>query len=110
MKKPLAQGLLTSKYLKGIPSDSRATVGGFLKASNITPDVIAKTSKLEAIAKSRNQSLAQMAFAWVLRLPAITSALMGASRVAQIDEAVSALTKLAFGEGELVQIEKVLRS
>ena len=105
---PLAQGLLTSKYLKGIPSDSRATVGGFLKASNITPDVIAKSSKLEAIAKSRNQSLAQMAFAWVLRLPAITSALMGASRVAQIDEAVAALTKLAFSDGELAQIEKVL--
>ena len=105
---PLAQGLLTSKYLKGIPSDSRATVGGFLKASNITPDVIAKSSKLEAIAKSRNQSLAQMAFAWVLRLPAVTSALMGASRVAQIDEAVAALTKLEFSDGELAQIEKVL--
>ena len=107
---PLAQGLLTSKYLSGIPSDSRATVGGFLKASAITEDVVEKSRKLESIAKARGQTLAQMAFAWVLRLSAVTSALMGASRVAQIDEAVGALTRLEFSDLELRDIESVLRS
>ena len=105
---PLAQGLLTDKYLTGIPKGSRASVGGFLKPGQITADIIRKSSALETIAKRRGQSLAQMAMAWVLRLPAVTSALMGASRVAQIDEAVAALSQLDFSAEEFSEIERVL--
>ena len=105
---PLAQGLLTSKYLKGIPDDSRATVGNFLKASQITDAVVQRSLKLNSIAKQREQSLAQMAFAWVLRLPEVTSALMGASRVSQIEEAVAALDNASFTADELQRIETVL--
>jgi L-glyceraldehyde 3-phosphate reductase len=105
---PLAQGLLTSKYLNGIPEDSRATVGHFLKKENITSDVVRRASALNKIAHQRGQSLAQMAFAWVLRKAEVTSALMGASRVAQIDEAVSALSTLNFSGDELKEIDRVL--
>lgn len=105
---PLAQGLLTDKYLKGIPEDSRATVGGFLKKDSITADVLRKSGKLNEIAQRRGQSLAQMAFAWVLRKPEVTSALMGASRVGQIEDAVSALARLDFSGDELREIETVL--
>ncbi len=106
---PLAQGLLTDKYLKGIPEDSRAMVGGFLKKDNITADVLRKSGKLNEIAQRRGQSLAQMAFAWVLRKPEVTSALMGASRVGQIEDAVSALARLEFSDDELSEIEAALR-
>lgn len=105
---PLAQGLLTSKYLSGIPEDSRATTGGFLKKTQITDEVVRRSSKLNSIAKQREQSLAQMAFAWVLRLPEVTSALMGASRVSQIEEAVAALENTSFNADELQKIESVL--
>ena len=105
---PLAQGLLTNKYLNGIPQDSRATVGAFLKPSNVTGEIIGKSTKLETIAKARGQSLAQMACAWVLRLPEVTSALMGASRMSQIDEAVQSLSTLTFSPQELTAIEKIL--
>jgi L-glyceraldehyde 3-phosphate reductase len=106
---PLAQGLLTDKYLKGIPEDSRAMVGGFLKKDSITADVLRKSGKLNEIAQRRGQSLAQMAFAWVLRNPEVTSALMGASRVGQIEDAVSALARLDFSDDELSEIELILR-
>jgi L-glyceraldehyde 3-phosphate reductase len=106
---PLAQGLLTDKYLKGIPEDSRAMVGGFLKKDSITADVLRKSGKLNEIAQRRGQSLAQMAFAWVMRKPEITSALMGASRVGQIEDAVSALARLDFSDDELSEIELILR-
>jgi L-glyceraldehyde 3-phosphate reductase len=106
---PLAQGLLTDRYLKGIPDDSRAgKKGTFLKRESITEDLIQKINKLNNIAKKRNQSLAQMAIAWVLRKPAVTSALIGASKVSQIEDAVGALDNLNFSEEELKSINKIL--
>jgi L-glyceraldehyde 3-phosphate reductase len=106
---PLAQGVLTDKYIKGIPLDSRAgKKGTYLKKENITGEVIKKVSKLNTIAKKREQSLAQMAIAWVLRKPAVTSALIGASKVSQIEDAVSALNNLKFSEEELKSIDKIL--
>ena len=106
---PLAQGLLTKKYLHGIPTDSRAASDtGFLKADRITEDVLAKVRGLQEIAQSRSQSLAQMAIAWVLRHEVVTSALIGASKVSQIEEIVGALDNLTFTEEELQAIEAVL--
>jgi L-glyceraldehyde 3-phosphate reductase len=105
---PLAQGLLTDKYLNGIPAGSRATVGHFLKKENITSDVVRRASALNKIAYQRGKTLAQMAFAWVLRKPEVTSALMGASKVQQVDEAVSALSRLDFSPDELREIDRML--
>lgn len=106
---PLAQGLLTDKYLNGIPADSRATLGGFLKASHITEQRINCIRQLNDHAKQRGQSLAQMALAWILRFPAITSILIGASRPAQIVENVKTLKNLSFAEDELNKIESILK-
>lgn len=106
---PLAQGLLTDKYLNGIPDGSRATFGQFLKKENITSDVVRRAAVLNRLAYQRGQSLAQMAFAWVLRKAEVTSALMGASRVAQIDDAVAMLSKQEFSVDELREIEATLR-
>ena len=107
---PLAQGQLTDKYLNGIPADSRAGVPtGFLKPEQITPEKQAKVRKLNDLARGRGQSLAQMALAWVLRFPAVTSALIGASRPDQIKENVAALNKSAFTTEELAQIEVILK-
>ena len=107
---PLAQGLLTNKYLGGIPADSRAsTATGFLRPGQVTPEVVAKVRKLNDIAQQRGQSLAQMALAWVLRKPAVTTALIGASRPQQIKENVQAITKIAFADDELAAIEAVLK-
>ena len=106
---PLAQGLLTDRYLKGIPDDSRAgKKGTFLKRENITEELIQKVKKLNNLAKKREQSLAQMAIAWVLRKAAVTSALIGASKVSQIEDAVGALNNLNFKVEELKSIEKIL--
>ncbi len=106
---PLAQGMLTGRYLNGIPADSRAGHDPrFLKPASITEDKLARIRRLDAIAKGRGQSLAQMALAWVLRQPAITSALIGASKTSQIDENLGALTNLAFSAEELRTIESVL--
>jgi L-glyceraldehyde 3-phosphate reductase len=105
---PLAQGLLTDKYLSGVPEGSRATVGHFLKMENITSDIVRRASSLNNMAHQRGQSLAQMAFAWVLRKPEVTSALMGASRITQIDEAVSALSNPDFSRDELREIDRLL--
>ncbi len=106
---PLAQGLLTNKYLNGIPEDSRAAKKGtFLKRENITEEIIQKVKELNNLAKKRGQSLAQMAIAWVLRKPAVTSALIGASKVSQIDDAVGALNNLKFTKEELNSIDKIL--
>ena len=107
---PLAQGLLTNKYLTSIPADSRATLGGFLKADMITPEKQSQIKKLNALAQQRGQSLAQMSLAWVLRLPAVTSALIGASRPSQITENVAALESPTFTAGELQQIDDILKS
>ena len=106
---PLAQGLLTSRYLAGIPADSRAGHDPrFLKPEQITAEKRARLLKLDAIARSRGQSLAQLALAWVLRQPAITSALIGASKTSQIDENLGALKNLPIGAEELRSIEAVL--
>jgi L-glyceraldehyde 3-phosphate reductase len=108
---PLAQGLLTDKYLKGIPEGSRASKAhGFLKAKQITPDKLAQVKKLNALAKARGQTLAQLALAWVLRHDTVTSALIGASGVGQIEDAVGALGNLEISQEELQKIEKVLGS
>ena len=107
---PLAQGLLTNKYLAGIPKGSRATTGKFLKAEQIEPALVAKLTRLNAIAEQRGQSLAQMAISWVLRENFITSALIGASKPEQIEDCVGALTALGFTDEELLHIEKELAS
>jgi L-glyceraldehyde 3-phosphate reductase len=106
---PLAQGLLTNRYLDGIPADSRAAGPvGFLKAGDITPESIAKVRRLNSIAQSRGQNMAQLAIAWVLRLQGMTSALIGASSVKQLEENVAALDRLDFSGSELEEIEKIL--
>ncbi len=105
---PLAQGLLTNRYLGGIPADSRAGHDArFLKPEHITAEKLGKIRQLDALARGRGQSLAQMSLAWVLRNPAITSALIGASKVAQIEENVAALQNWAFTSGELAQIDRI---
>lgn len=108
---PLAQGLLTDKYLGGdIPEGSRASKAhGFLKPANITDDKLAKVQKLNEMAKSRGQTLAQMSLAWVLRHEVMTSVLIGASKVSQIEDAVGTLNKLDFSSDELQKIEAVLK-
>ncbi|MFF2092909.1 L-glyceraldehyde 3-phosphate reductase [Paenibacillus sp. NPDC058174] len=106
---PLAGGLLTNRYLNGVPADSRA--GGpsvFLKSDQITEEKLAKIRSLNELASERGQSLAQMALAWVLRGGRVTSALIGASRVEQIDDNVAALNRLDFSAEELHAIEEIL--
>jgi L-glyceraldehyde 3-phosphate reductase len=106
---PLAQGLLSDKYLKGIPEDSRAGLpSGFLRPSHITEDKLDRVRRLNDHARQRGQSLAQMALAWVLRKPAVTSALIGASRPEQIRENVAAMNNAAFSEDELKRIDAIL--
>lgn len=107
---PLAQGLLTDKYLKEIPQDSRAAKPhGFLKSHNITDEVKRKSASLNKIAAERNQTLAQMALAWALRDNRVTSVLIGASKVEQIKEDVEALKNLEFTSEELAKIDVVLK-
>jgi len=106
---PLAQGLLTDKYLGGIPEGSRATKAhGFLKSGDITEEKISIVRRLNEVARLRGQTLAQMAVAWTLRHSGVTSAIIGASKVAQIDDAVAALDTLAFSKAELETIEVIL--
>ncbi|ATP39773.1 L-glyceraldehyde 3-phosphate reductase [Solibacillus sp. R5-41] len=108
---PLAQGLLTNKYLHGIPTDSRAAKStGALGNDQVTEVVINRVQQLNEIAVERGQNLAQMALAWVLRGGKVTSALIGASRVSQIEENVAALNNLAFSEEELNHIEDILKN
>ena len=108
---PLAQGLLTSRYLNGIPDDSRAGKGiVFLKKETITEDIVTKIQALNAIALKRGQSLAQMALAWALKDKRITSVLTGASRIAQIEDNVKTLNNLNFSAEELQQIEDILQN
>jgi len=107
---PLAQGILTNKYLKGIPSDSRAAKKhGFLQKSAITPKVIEKINQLNNIALKRDQSLAQMALAWVLRNPSITSVLVGVSKVSQLTDNLNTLKNLHFCSEELTLIDNILK-
>jgi L-glyceraldehyde 3-phosphate reductase len=106
---PLAQGLLTNRYLAGIPPDSRAAHDPrFLKPEHITEAKVAQIRSLDALAKKRGQSLAQMALAWVLRQPAVTTALIGASKVSQIEDNLGALKNLHFAAEELSAIDRIL--
>lgn len=106
---PLAQGLLTDKYLKGVPEGSRAAKPhGFLKQDQITDAKLAKVRALNEVAQQRGQTLAQLALAWVLRQPAVTSALIGASKVGQVEDCVGALKNLPLSGAELEKIEKIL--
>jgi L-glyceraldehyde 3-phosphate reductase len=105
---PLAQGLLTNKYLAGVPEGSRATYNQFLKANSIDEATVAKLKRLNAIAEKRGQTLAQVAIAWVLRDKWITSALIGASKPEQISDCARALDAPAFRPEELALIEKEL--
>jgi L-glyceraldehyde 3-phosphate reductase len=106
---PLAQGLLSNKYLQGIPAQSRAAKPtGFLKVEQVTEDKIAKVRLLNEMAQQRGQSLAQMALAWVLRHEQICSALIGASQPEQIEDCVAALQKLDFSSDELSRIDSFL--
>jgi len=107
---PLAQGLLSDKYLDHVPADSRiAKPHGFLKRDALTSDILAKVGALHEMAQERGQSLAQMALAWVLRHRTMTSVVIGASRVDHVDAAVGALSNLAFSDGELRSIDEILK-
>jgi len=107
---PLAQGLLSDRYLQGIPSDSRAARDFFLKRKDIDERKVAMLRELNALAQQRGQSLAEMAVAWVLRDPRVTSALVGTSKVEQVDDNVAALKNLAFTAEELRKIDGILAS
>jgi len=103
---PLAQGLLTDRYLSGVPEGSRASHPGSMSQAMLTDANLAKIRALNEIAKRRGQSLAQMAVSWTLRDPVVTSALVGASSVAQLEQNVAALDKLEFSPGELQEIDR----
>ena len=105
---PLAQGMLTGKYLKGVPADSRAAKNHSLQESRITPDLVARLNKLDAIARRRGQSLAQLALVWVLRHKGVTSALIGARTVAQLDDSLDALKAPDLSSDEVAEIDRIL--
>ena len=106
---PLAQGLLTSKYLNGFPEGSRATKSyTYLKREFITEDLLAKVRRLNEMAQARGQTLAQMALAWTLRHPGMTSAIVGVSQMGQLEDSVGALKNLAFTPEELKSIDVIL--
>ena len=104
---PLAQGVLTDKYLHGIPEGSRATKNHFLHEDQITPEIVAKVSRLNEIASSRGQTLAEMALCWALRGDRLTTVLIGASRKEQILDNVKILNKLDFTADELAEIDRL---
>lgn len=105
---PLAQGLLTNRYLNGIPDDSRIARGGFLKKEALTPEVLSKIQVLNERAAMRGQSLAEMALAWLLKNETVTSVIVGASSVEQLGDSLKTLNHLSFEEEELHAIEKIL--
>lgn len=108
---PLAQGLLTEKYLKGIPQDSRAAKStGFLQVNEVTPERVEAARKLKDIAERRGQTLPQMALAWILRDNRITSVIVGASSVKQLDNNLHALDNLTFTTEDLAEIEDILKN
>jgi L-glyceraldehyde 3-phosphate reductase len=107
---PLAQGLLTNRYLSGIPADSRAAKPtGFLRAEQIKPEVLAKVSALNEVALARGATLAQLAVLWLLRRPEVTTVLIGASKVAQLDDLHGALSQPPLAEAELARMDAILR-
>ena len=103
---PLAQGMLTDKYLDGIPADSRAAENSSLSPDLLTEETLAKIRGLNELAKGRGQSLAQMSLAWTLRDPRMTSTLIGASSVAQLEDSLGALQRLDFSDEELAEIDR----
>ena len=105
---PLAQGVLTDRYLHGIPADSRAARNGFLRAESITPALVARVARLDAFARARGQSLAAMALSWILRRQEVTSVIVGASRPEQLAESLKALDAPAFSEEELARLDALL--
>jgi len=108
---PLDQGFLTSRYLKGVPQDSRAgKAHGTIAKDDITEQKIERSRKLQTIAEARNQTLAQLALAWILRLDTITSVLIGASRVSQLEDNLRTLDHLDFSDSELAEIERILQA
>ncbi len=107
---PLAQGLLTNKYLKGIPDDSRAHKStGFLQENQVTPEAVVKAQKLNEVAQQRGQTLAQMALAWLLKDPHITSVLIGVSKLQQLEDCLKAIDNTTFSGEELSKIEEILK-
>jgi L-glyceraldehyde 3-phosphate reductase len=106
---PLAQGLLTDRYLEGVPPDSRAGRPGTLDRAQLGDDVLAKVLALQEMAKRRNQTMAQMALAWTLRDDRVTSTLVGASSVSQLEQNIATIEALAFSSDELEEIDQVLR-
>lgn len=107
---PLEQGVLTDKYLNGFPEDSRAVKDGrYLKSDAITPEILDKVKALNDVAKERGQTLAQMAIAWLLKSPAITSVLVGVSKASQLYDNVKSLDNLEFSKEELKNIEDILK-
>jgi len=102
---PLAQGLLTNRYLDGVPADSRVATTGWLSERNLTPEYLDRVRALQEIAQGRGQSLAQLALSWVLRVPEVTSALIGASSVAQLDDSLAALDASPLTAEEIAAIE-----
>lgn len=107
---PLAQGLLTDRYIDGIPADSRIAHGGHLKKEALTPETVAKIKALNAMAQERGQSLAQMALSWVLAHREVTSVIVGASSAPQIADSLKALEAPAFTAEELIQIDNICQS
>jgi L-glyceraldehyde 3-phosphate reductase len=105
---PLAQGVLTDKYLDGVPAGSRATRDATLRRDDLTEETLGRVRALNAVAGRRGQTLAQLAIAWVLRDARVTSALVGASSVEQLEANVAALDALEFTRDELAEIDKVL--
>jgi L-glyceraldehyde 3-phosphate reductase len=105
---PLAQGLLTDRYLQGIPEDSRVRTSRFLNESDLTPARLATISALDEVARGRGQSLAQLALAWALRDQRVTSLIIGASSVTQLEQNIGALRRLALSATELADIDKLL--
>jgi L-glyceraldehyde 3-phosphate reductase len=105
---PLAQGLLTNKYIDGIPQGSRATKSVFLKPEMITPEKLDRIRKLNSIAQKRNQTLAQMALAWLLKDKRVTSVLIGASSTSQLDDNLAMLSNMEFTNSELKEIQGIL--
>jgi L-glyceraldehyde 3-phosphate reductase len=103
---PLAQGLLTSRYLAGVPEGSRASTSGSMSGEMLSAETLAKVRALDEIARRRGQTLAQLALAWVLRDPRVTSALIGASSVQQLEENLEALNTLRFSPEELAEIDQ----
>ncbi|MHB8206457.1 L-glyceraldehyde 3-phosphate reductase [Mucilaginibacter sp.] len=107
---PLAQGMLTNKYLHGIPEDSRAAkASGFLQTSQITPERLEEIKQLNELAKQRGQSLAQMALSWILKDPRVTSVLIGASKPEQLADSLKCLDNIVFSKEELEKIETILK-